>query len=454
MQKLLDIINSRVTGPGLAFAVLVCGIILILYLKPFILLHPIISLRALFKKDNSSARTGMTPLGAMLVALAGTLGVGNIAGVASAIYIGGAGAIFWMWLSALAAMPIKYAEIVLAVRHRRHQTDSVSFRGGAHFYISDLGRTNVTKRISAIAAALFSIFCVAASLTIGSAVQSNAVAVSLGKLTNMSPLLCGILLAIPTFAAISGGMKRISALCVRLIPVMSLVYIAMSLYVIIVNHQLLGEVFSLIFSSAFDFDAAKGGIFGFILSRALSVGVTRGIVSNEAGCGTAPMAHANANVDYPARQGLWGIVEVAIDTLLICTMTALVVLFAQLRGVIPTGDGMRDALDSFGQFIPHADLPICLSIIVFVFCTLLCWFYYGSESISYLTQNRCPKYIYPVVFTLCCVFGALYGSVVWSLADLSVSLMTIVNLAAIMTGLPEIKRETVRFFKKDKTSGK
>ena len=454
MRNLLDIINSRITGPGLAFAVLFCGLFLFIYLKPFILLHPIVSFRALFSKDKSNEQTGMTPLVAMLVALAGTLGVGNIAGVASAIYIGGAGAIFWMWLSALAAMPIKYAEIVLAVRHRRHQTDGVSFRGGAHFYISDLGRTGVAKRISAIAAALFSIFCVAASLTIGSAVQSNAVAVSLGKLTNMSPLLCGILLAIPTFAAISGGMKRISALCVRLVPAMSLVYIAMSLYVIIVNHHLLGEVFSLIFSSAFDFDAARGGIFGFILSRALSVGVTRGIVSNEAGCGTAPMAHANANVDYPARQGLWGIVEVAIDTLLICTMTALVVLCAQLRGVIPTGDGMRDALDSFGQFIPHADLPICAAIIVFVFCTLLCWFYYGSESISYLTKNRCPKHIYPVVFTLCCVFGALYGSVVWSLADLSVSLMTIVNLAAIMTSLPEIKQETVRFFKKDKTSGK
>ena len=133
MRNLLDIINSRITGPGLAFAVLFCGMFLIIYLKPFVLLHPIISLRALFKNDSSSAHTGMTPLGAMLVALAGTLGVGNIAGVASAIYIGGAGAIFWMWLSALAAMPIKYAEIVLAVRHRRHQTDSVSFRGGAHF---------------------------------------------------------------------------------------------------------------------------------------------------------------------------------------------------------------------------------------------------------------------------------------------------------------------------------
>lgn len=451
MQKLLDSLNSRIAGPGLAFAVLACGIFLCLYLKPFVLLHPVASFRALFGSDGQSEHGGMTPLHAMLVALAGTLGVGNIAGVASAIYIGGAGAVFWMWVSALAAMPIKYAEIVLAVGHRRTQSNGANtLRGGAHYYISDLGRTKAGKRVSAFAAALFSVLCLSASLTIGSAVQSNAVAAALGQLANLSPLLCGILLAVPTYIAISGGMKRISAVCVRLIPAMSLVYIAMSLYVITVNSGLLGEIFDLIVNSAFDFDAARGGIFGFVTSRAISVGVTRGIVSNEAGCGTAPMAHANANVEYPARQGLWGMVEVAIDTLVICTMTALVVLIAQAKGVIPTGDGMRDALDSFGQFIPHADLPITIAIIVFVFCTLLCWYYYGSESLAYLTKHDKRGWLYPVIFTLSCIAGALYGGIVWSLADLSISLMTIVNLAAIFANLPEIKRETERFFTKDK----
>ncbi|MCI8389012.1 MAG: sodium:alanine symporter family protein [Clostridiales bacterium] len=448
INNLLTLANTYLLGPGLTVAVLICGLLLIVRLKPFVLLHPKRTFTALTEKPAD----GMSPAKAMCVALAGTLGVGNIAGVSSAIAVGGAGAIFWMWVSAFAAMPIKYAEIVLAVKHRRKSADSDSdanrYHGGAHFYISDLAELGLNKRCAKYAAMLFATLCLATSLTMGCAVQSNAIAVSISELTGMNPLIFGVILAIIAYIIIAGGLKRISDLTVKLIPLMSAVYIIMSLYIVFTNINLVGSIFGNIVSSALNPAALGGGIIGFITNRALAIGVTRGIVSNEAGCGTAPIAHASANVKSPAIQGLWGIIEVFVDTIVICSMTAFVVLIGEARGILISADGMAAALNAFECFIPFAKLMITVAILVFAFCTIICWFYYGTESLGYLTKNTHIRKLYTIIYAVCIVLGALASDgLVWSLADFTVSAMTAVNIVAVMLYVPEIKYETELYFK-------
>ncbi len=438
LKDFLDFINSYFFGPGLCAAVFLTGVFLIIYLRPFFVTKPRKMLAAL-RSDGS--KDGVSPLRAMTVALAGTLGVGNIAGVASAIYIGGSGAIFWMLVSAVAALPIKYAEIVLAVRHRK-KDKAGNFHGGAYFYIAEGG-----TRIAKFTAAFFAFLCLASSLAMGCAVQSSAIAVSANEAFGVSPIVCGIIVGILTLTVVSGGLSRIALLTEKLIPLMSGIYIIMSLFIILTNLPLLSDITHDIICSAFDKEAIGGGILGFITSRALRIGVTRGIVSNEAGCGTAPIAHASAEVKSPAAQGVFGILEVFIDTVVICTMTALVVLIAGYHGVSITPDGMRTAVDSMACFIPFAEPIICAAVAVFAFCTIVCWFYYGTESLSYLTKSPRLHRIYLFIYSLCAFAGSLSAAeIVWSFSDLAISAMTAVNIVAVMLRIREVKTETDSFF--------
>ncbi|MBQ8248546.1 MAG: amino acid carrier protein [Clostridia bacterium] len=439
MTKLLDFVNSYIFGPGLCVAVFFTGIFLLIYLRPFFVTRP----RRMLKALKSGGGEGVSPMRAMIVALAGTLGVGNIAGVASAIYIGGSGAIFWMLVSAVAALPIKYAEIVLAVRHRRCDRNG-NYHGGAYFYIAERG-----TRVSNFTASLFAILCLAASLAMGSAVQSSAISVSVNETFSLPPAVCGVIVTTLTFAVVSGGLSRIASLTEKLIPLMSVIYIIMSLFIIITNLPLLGDIISDIVTSAFDKEAMGGGVIGFITSRALRIGVTRGTVSNEAGCGTAPIAHASANVTSPAAQGVFGILEVFIDTIVICSMTALVVLIAGRHGVPITQDGMKTASDSMSHFIPFAEPILCAAIAVFAFCTIVCWFYYGTESLAFLTKSPCARYIYLGLYSLSAFFGAVSSeSIVWSFSDLAISAMTALNLVFVMKRIGEVKKETCLFLEK------
>lgn len=437
INNVIELANTYVFGPGLCIAVFFCGVYLLFRLKPFFITHPRKTLSAL----KSSTVDGISPLRAMILALAGTLGVGNIAGVASAIAIGGAGAVFWMLVSAIAAIPIKYAEIVLAVCHRRRDKSGKP-HGGAYFYIEEHG-TQTAKFL----AVFFAVLCLIASLTMGCAVQSNAIAVSMEGALGFPPIICGIVVGVLTLTVASGGLTRISLLTEKLIPLISGAYIIMSLYVIFTNTPLLGEISADIINGAFSPNALGGGIIGFLTSRALRIGVTRGIVSNEAGCGTAPIAHASAEVKSPAAQGIWGMCEVAIDTIVICTLTAFVVLIAEKHGVALSMDGMAGAANAFGRFIPFSGLILCAFVAVFAFCTIVCWFYYGTESLSYLTNSRRVGEIYLVIYSLCAALGCVSKSTtVWSLSDLTISAMCAVNLIAVMLGSREIKDETDKYF--------
>ncbi len=432
---MLDFINAKIFGPGLCAAVFLCGICLFIKLRPFFLTKPRRMLAAL---RSDAGKT--SPMRAMLVALAGTLGVGNIAGVASAIAIGGAGAVFWMWVSALAALPVKYAEIVLAVRHRRSMDGK--WHGGAFFYIADRG-----GRLAHAFAMLFAMLCLAASFFMGCAVQANAIAVSLEDTFGVHPLVCGSLLAIFVLTVISGGLSRISALTMRLIPLMSGIYILMCAWILFANLPMLGEITREIVVSAFTPDAAVGGFFGVLTSRALRMGVTRGIVSNEAGCGTAPIAHASAEVISPAAQGVWGILEVFIDTVVICSLTAYTVLIAKRYGIFPDTDGMASALRALDAFIPHAEVLLCAAVLIFAFCTVICWFHYGTESLAFLTKHPLARRVYMLLYAAAALFGCMMaGDVVWSLSDLLISVMSALNIVAVLLSADEVKHETDNYF--------
>lgn len=392
------------------------GLLFSAKLKFFWLTHPIRFLRTL---KSGFAGGGQTPLRAMSIALAGTLGVGNIAGVATAITAGGAGAVFWMWISATLAMAVKYAETCLAVAHRRR--GSGGWYGGAMYYIADT--------VSPFLGGVFAVLCLANTVITGNVIQSNAAASVYSD--TVPPLAVGIVMCVLALAVTVGPVKRISDVTIRLIPFLSAVYVFLSLGIIFLNFGKLPSVFSEIFSSAFDLRAVGGGIGGYGISRALRFGVTRGILSNEAGCGTAPTAHASADTDSPHKQGAFGIFEVFVDTILVCTMTALVILLLPKFG---GEDGVRLSVLAYRTFAGEiAGHVISVSVILFAYATVVCQSYYGAVALGYFTKSPAAKKVYLVVFAAACVIGSVIAPpVMWGIADLCVSLMTALNVGVLL----------------------
>lgn len=383
---------------------------------------------SLFSSRNRGNGAALSPFQAMSTALAGTVGTGNIAGVALAVITGGAGAIFWMWLSAFFGMCTKYAEITLAVYFRRRLPDG-SYRGGAMYYIEDgLGRK---MRPLAVA---FAIFGCGASFGIGNVAQGSEIAGAAQELFNAPHALTGVFLALFTGLVIIGGIKRIGAMTGVLVPLMSGFYIIAGLYVIIVRAQAVPAMLARIFAEAFSWRAAGGGMLG-----AMRMGMSRGVFSNEAGLGSAPMAHAAADTDEPCEQAMWGIFEVFADTMLICSITAFAML---LSGVADTGNtalyasGTAAAAAAFDEIL-HSGLGgrlIKLSVILFALSSMVCWSYYGECCVAYLTHDSCAALLlYKAVFTVVCFLGATgTGSMMWELSDTLNALMAMPNLAALI----------------------
>lgn len=475
---MLELLYMLVTGPGLTLTVFGVGVFMSLSLMGY--MRPAGLLRAL----KSSPKEGMTPKRAMCFALAGTLGVGNIVGVASAISIGGAGTIFWMWVSSFFAIWIKYSETLLALKRRRRFADG--WHGGAFFYISDFG-TEPSRGF----AVFFALLCLIASLTLGSSIQSNAAAICLEKAVGASRGASGIMLGLICLIVVPGGRKRIADITSAAISAASIGFVLLSLIIIFSNLRLIGGIFHEILVGALGKKAFEGGILGFLTSKALALGVTRGIVSNEAGCGTAPIAHSGSDVAEPAAQGVWGMVEVIVDTPILCTLTALVMLIADMRGLTLPTDGTEAALAAFGGLFPHSRLLICVFMTVFAIATILCWFYYGSEALRFLfgslrldfsnsselggkasarltdtqmsgekalsevkADSKASKNVgssfYIIIYSLAATLGAFTsGAWLWQLSDLTIGLMTIVNLFFTVRRLPEIRCETYSYFSKD-----
>ena len=391
---------------------------------------------------------GTSSFRAMMLALAGTLGVGNIVGVANAIAIGGAGAIFWMWVSALFAMMLKYAEILLAVRHRR--TDSKGgFFGGAMYYIRDCFLGRRWQRLAAVVPAIFAVLMVTNALSIGCMVQVRAVGETLEEVVKIPTAYSGVLLVLLTLPFLIRGVKGISALTEYLVPIMTAGYIILSVAVLILRRDALGQAMRSIWQGAFTPESAVGGVSGFLLSRALRVGTMRGLLSNEGGCGTAPTAHAAANAKSPAHQGVWGIFEVFADTVVLCTATALVIL---VSGVDTASGGVMTTVNAYSLVLGgFAEWFFSAAVFCFGYATLLCWGSYGLESVRFLSQKKIWCALYIAMFGACILLGVRTApEIVWSIGDFGIATMTFINLFVLLLLRREVKDETLRFAKPKK----
>lgn len=390
--------------------------------------------------DKSRVGEGeITPFQALATALAATVGTGNIAGVATAIAIGGPGAIFWMWISAIFGMTTKFAEVVLAINFREKKDDG-RYVGGPMYYI-EKGMGKKWKWL----AVLFALLGALAAFGIGNMVQANSVAASLEATFGINKLVSGILLAIAAAAVILGGLKRIAQVTERLVPIMAVFYIIGALIIIILNVGKLPAAFGMIFGSAFTGSAAVGGFAGSTLMIAMRRGVARGVFSNEAGLGSAPIAHAAATTDHPVRQGLWGIFEVFADTLVICSLTALSIL---VTGVWNSGEtGAALTTSAFNQGLPGpGGVIVAVGILLFAFSTLLSWAYYGERCAEYFLGSK-VNMVYRILWIPFIVIGAIGGlEFIWDLADTLNGLMAIPNLVALLVMSGIVVKLTKDFF--------
>ena len=441
---MLEWINSFLLGRTVPFCLLAGGVFFLIYLKGYPFRRPEAMLRAMTRKPPGE---GISPFRAVTLALAGTLGVGNIVGVAGAIMMGGAGAIFWMWVSALAAMILKYAEIVLAVGHRRTAPDGHRF-GGAYYYMKDFFFVRKLPRFGAAVGGIFAVLCILDAFSMGCVVQINAVSRSFLGVMGIPTWVTGAVIAVITYLVIVRGTHGIAAVTEKLVPLMTLVYLILSAAVIVICRDRIGGVFGSIFREAFSPLSAVGGVFGFFTSRAVRFGTMRGLISNEAGCGTAPTAHASANTDSPAEQGFWGIFEVFVDTILLCTVSALVLLigYDSLKGYAP--DGMLMSIRAYSRVLGGwSEYVIAFAVLFFGFATLVCWANYGAECVRFLSGKLVFRKMYLILFAGFVWLGSVVApESVWTLADLSIGLMTLLNVTMLFLMRREIRDGTACYF--------
>ena len=392
------------------------------------------------KKQHDKDQSGVTPFQAVATAMAGTIGTGSIAGIATAIVSGGPGAVFWMWVSALLGMITKYSEIVLSLKFRE-KNEKGQWVGGPMYYIKNgLGLKWL--------AALFAIFAMLACLGTGNATQSNSIAVALESTMGVSPWVTGIVLTVLVAAVILGGMRRISSVNEKLVPTMAVFYVVCSVLAIILNIQKVPAAFALIFREAFNFKAAAGGAAGYGIMVAMHYGFARGVFSNEAGLGSAPIAHAASSTKNPVDQGLWGMFEVFFTTIIICTLSALVIL---TTGIWNTGEYQGAALSiaSFNAIIPGVGgIIVTLATVFFALSTILGWAYYGEVSVQYLFRNSYAVWIYRVIYVGIVLVGAV-GSLelIWSISETMNGFMAIPNLIGIIGLYKIVYTLTKEYFK-------
>ena len=407
------------------------------------------------KKEGS-----VSPFKAMCTALAASIGTGNIAGVSGAIAIGGPGAVFWMWISAILGMCTKFAEVTLAINYRERNKDG-DWVGGPMYYITK-GLGKGWKWL----AVLFAAFGALAAFGIGNMTQINTIASTVNTAIGgfipttdsqqtviawVVAIICAIICAI----VLIGGIQRLADVCALLVPVMAVIYIAASLIVILVNVGALPAALAAIVKGAFNPASVAGGLAGVGIKTALTKGVGRGIFSNEAGLGSAPIAHAAADVDHPVKQGIYGVFEVFMDTIVVCTMTALVVLLGVGVQNIEYGNDIganltiRGFESVFGGGIPGVAVAICLSL--FALSTVLTWALYGSRCVEYLFGAKVCR-VYQVIFCLfACIAGTVELDLAWAIADTLNGLMAIPNLIALALLSPVVIKLSKEYFSKVKT---
>ena len=395
----------------------------------FLLRHPLTVLRATFGQMLRPVAHGVSPFGALSCSLAACMGTGNIIGVAGALLLGGAGSIFWMVLSALLGMATSCAENTLGLLHRKKDA-SGEWSGGSIAYIEAAFGSRKAAR-------LFALCCTAVSLGMGNMAQVNAAVEALRDQRPLSPLLCGLVFAALTGPVIFGGSKRITALTEKLIPPLCAVFLLACFAVLVKCRAALLPCVRLILTQAFSLRSAGAGLTGYTLAQAVRVGVARGVFSNEAGLGSAPLIHASAQAFSPFQQGLWGSVEVFVDTVLMGAVTALVFLCS---GAVQTAETPAQmtvlAFSSvFGRF---SGAFVSVTLAVFAFATLVGWACYGEKGAAYCFGRR-GVLPYRLIYLACVILGAcIRAEAVWALADVFNALMALPNLTALLCLRDEI----------------
>lgn len=411
----------------------------------------------IFHRTTEAGHGAVTPFQAVCTALAATVGTGNIAGVAGAIAIGGPGAVFWMWVSALLGMVTKYSEVTLAV-HYRQKNKHGDWVGGPMYYIE-----NGLGKKWKILGIIFSIFGIFAVFGTGNATQVNTIVASIdtalisfgvmeaGSTATLN-LILGIVITVLVGMILLGGIKRIGHVAERLVPIMALLYVVLGLGVIVMHIENLPTAFSSIIQGAFNPTAVTGGVVGAMFT-AVQKGVARGIFSNEAGLGTASIAHAGAEVNDPVQQGLFGVFEVFVDTIIICTFTALVILCSGVPITFGSDAGAELTISGFtstyGNWIT---IFTAVAMCCFAFTTILGWGLYGARCSEYLFGEKVIK-PFMVIYSLVAIIGATVKlDLLWSIAETFNGMMAIPNLIAVALLSPVVIRLTKEYFTRPKES--
>ncbi|MDV2078964.1 alanine/glycine:cation symporter family protein [Marinobacter xestospongiae] len=440
-------INSLAWGPPMLVLILGVGLFLSIGLKFMPILKLGAGFRLMWQGRSSSDQAGeIPPFQALMTALSATVGTGNIAGVATAVFLGGPGALFWMWLTALVGMATKYSEAVLAVRYREVDERGAHVGGPMYYIRNGLGPKWAWLGV------LFALFAAIAGFGIGNTVQSNSVADVLEANFNLPTWASGGILMVLVGLVLIGGIKRIGQVASALVPLMAISYVTAGVVVLAINASEIPSALQLVFTHAFSPIAAQGGFAGAAIWAALRFGVARGIFSNEAGLGSAPIAHAAAQTNNPINQGMVAMLGTFIDTIIICSITGLVIITSGTwtsgtEGAALTSMAFANALPGIGNYI------VAIALAIFAFTTILGWSFYGERSVEFLFGVK-AIIPYRVLWVLAIPLGATSDlGFIWLLADTLNALMALPNLIALALLSPVVFKLTREHFNRQRELG-
>lgn len=436
LDDFIQRINDIVWGPITLLLIIGTGLFLTLRLGflQFRTLPYALKLAFSPSSQDKKSKGDITHYQALTTAMAATIGTGNIVGVATAVALGGPGAILWMWISALVGMATKYAEALLAVKYRV-VNEKGEMSGGPMYYLE---RGLKSKSLGV----LFAIFASIAAFGIGNMVQSNSVSEAVARSFSIPEWVTGITLTVLAGLVILGGIKSIGKVTAFFVPIMAIIYVSGGLVIMIMNLDIVPGVIKLIFTDAFTGQAIGGGVLGTVIRY----GVARGVFSNEAGLGSAPIAAAAAKTDYPGRQALVSMTQVFIDTIIVCSITGITIVMSGLAGTGPKGGDLTAA--AFSHYLGDVGgLIVTIGIVFFAFSTLIGWSYYGEKSFSYLFGDKAVPY-YRAVFVIAIMFGAVQKlDLVWNISDIMNALMAFPNLIGLLGLSGVVVHETNKFLK-------
>ena len=470
ITEINDILNSFIWGvPGLVLLI-GTGLLLTLATKVFQVTYVAHwwkeTIGTLFKKDSASTqktdKQSISQFQALCTALAATVGTGNIAGVAAAIVIGGPGAVLWMWVAAFLGMMTNYSENVLGIYFRRRNADG-EWSGGPMYYLKDgLGKKKGFKGIASVLAFLFACFAILASFGIGNMGQVNKIVLNMESAffadvtwtlggINMINLCIGAGLLIVGALIIIGGLQRIASVAERVVPFMAISYVLLGIVALVINYDMIIPALVSIFKFAFGIQAVAGGVAGVAIKQVIVQGCKRGVFSNEAGLGSSVIVHSASDVKEPVRQGMWGIFEVFFDTMIVCTMTAMIALTSGMID-LNTGmamEGVNDATlisQAFGSvFGKPGEWFVAIAMLLFAFTTVLGWSQYGSKAVEYLLGEKAVK-VYKVIFVAMILSGALMtSSLAWDISDTFNGFMMVPNLIGVLSLFPLVIKITKNY---------